>query len=187
MLAKCDLSSAFHHSIVHQSDWHKLSFVWDDLFYIYLCLPFGLSSAPKMFDLFAQALQYMTIKNGTSLWNSHYLDDTITLELGFLRTQNSIEIFKKTARDVDWEIQESKCSDPNYETEHWGVVFKTKTHHVEISQDHMRDIVILLKQWLYKKVCTKRQLLSLIGKLSFVTRVVRSARTFLRMFIELSK
>ncbi len=128
MLAKCDFTSAFHHSIVHPTDWHQLGFVWDDLFYIYLCLPFALSSASNIFDLFAQALQYMVIKNGTSPWTSHYLDDMITLELGFLRTKNSIEIFKKNARDAGWELQESKCSDPNYETEHLGVVFKTKTH-----------------------------------------------------------
>ncbi len=94
MLAKCDLTSAFHHIIVHQSDWHKLSFVWDDLFYIYLYLRFV--------DLFAQALQNMAIKIGTSPWTSHYLDDTFSLELGFLRTKNSIDIFKKTAKDAGW-------------------------------------------------------------------------------------
>jgi len=36
-------------------------------------------------------------------------------------------------------------------------------------------------------VCTKQQLLSLIGKLSFIARVVRSARTFLCHIIDLSK
>ncbi len=102
-------------------------------------------------------------QKSTSPWTSHYFDDTITLEVGFLRTKNSIEIFKKTARDAGWEIQESKCTNPNYETEHFGVVFKTKSHQLEIYQDRMRDIVIVLKQWLYKKVYTKRQLLSFIG------------------------
>ncbi len=129
----------------------------------------------------------MAIKNCTSPWTSHYLDDTITLEQGFLRTKNIIEIFKKTLRDAGWEIQESKYTYPNYETEHLVVVFKTKTPQLEISQDRIRDIVILLKQWLFKKVCAKRQLLSLIGKLSFMARVVRSARTFPRRFIKLSK
>ncbi len=79
-----------------------------------------------MSTIWTQALQYMAIKNGTSPWTSHYLDDTITLELGFIRTKNSIEIFQKTARDAGLEIQESKCTDPNFETEHLSVVFKQK-------------------------------------------------------------
>ncbi len=100
MLAKCDLTSAFNQLGASPGDWHKLGFVWDDLFYICLCLPFGLSSAPKSFDLFAQALHYIAIKYGTSPWSSHYLDDTITLKLRFLRTKDRIKIFKKTASDA---------------------------------------------------------------------------------------
>ena len=187
MLAKCDLASAFQHIIVHPSDWNKLGFIWENSFYMFLCLPFGLRSAPKTFDHFAEGLQYMAIKNGTSRWTSHYLDDTITLERGFDRTKKSIEIFKSTAREAGWEIQESKCTDPDYETEHLGIVFKTKSHQLVISQERMHEITKLLDEWLLRRVCTKRQLLSLIGKLSFVSRVIRSARTFLRRLIDLAK
>ncbi len=119
MLEKSYLTLVFDHIIVHPSDWHKLGFVWDDLFYIYLCLPFGLSSAPQIVDLFSHALQYMAIKNGTSPWTSSYLDDTITLELGFLRRKNSIEIFKNTARDAGWEIQESNAQTPIMKLNIW--------------------------------------------------------------------
>ncbi len=52
--------------------------------------------------------------DGTSPWTSHYLDDTVTLEGVTLEQQ----IFKKTVRDTGWEIQESKCTDPNYKTKH---------------------------------------------------------------------
>ena len=44
----------------------------------------------------------------------------------------------------------------------------------------------LLPTWLNKKSCTKQQLLSLIGKLSFVAKVVRPGRIFLRRLIDMS-
>ncbi len=51
----------------------------------------------------------------------------------------------------------------------------------------MADIVSELETWKGRRTCTKRQLLSLVGKLSFSARVIRSGRTFLRRLIDLSK
>ena len=187
MLAKCDLTSAFSHIIVQTSDWHKLGFTFNGKYYVSLCLPFGLRSSPKIFDMFAQGLEFMAIQNGTNPETSHYLDDTITLGLGYANTDQSIEIFKHTAKDSGWEIQETKCTKPDYETEHLGVMFDTPNHQLRISADRLSEICALLREWLSKNICTKRQLLSLIGKLSFVARVVRCSRTFLRRLIDLSK
>ena len=47
-------------------------------------------------------------------------------------------------------------------------------------------MTILIKSWLGKHKATKRDLLSLIGKLSFAAIVVPSGRLFLRRLIELS-
>ncbi len=43
-----------------------------------------------------------------------------------------------------------------------------------------------IEEWRWKKVCTKRELLSLIGQLQHACCVVRVGRTFLRRMIELS-
>ena len=43
-----------------------------------------------------------------------------------------------------------------------------------------------LARWRRKKVCRKRELMSLIGSLSYACKVVRAGRTFLRRLIELS-
>jgi hypothetical protein len=44
----------------------------------------------------------------------------------------------------------------------------------------------MLKDWSAKKKCTKRDLLALIGFLSFAAKVVKSGRMFLRRLIDLS-
>lgn len=44
----------------------------------------------------------------------------------------------------------------------------------------------LVSHWLHKKAATKRELLSLIGHLSFASKVVPPGRTFTRRMIDLS-
>ena len=44
----------------------------------------------------------------------------------------------------------------------------------------------LMERWAQRKACRKRELLSLIGKLSHACKVVRVGRTFLRRMIALS-
>ena len=55
------------------------------------------------------------------------------------------------------------------------------------AKDRLADITAELETWSTKRFCTKRHLLSLIGKLEFLCKVVRHGRTFLRRLIELSK
>lgn len=186
-LSKIDLANAFTHVIVHPNDWNKLGFSWDGRYYISTCLPFGLRSSPKIFDTFAQGLEYMAIKNGCHPLTSHYLDDSLLPSKDFQDGVKHKAIFKKTAKDSGWDTQDDKEEGPAQEIEYTGIVVNTVKRQFTISEDRMSEIIADLQSWLGKKVCTKRQLLSIIGKLSFASKVIRSARTFLRRLIELSK
>ena len=55
-MAKVDLRNAFRLSPVRPEDWHLLGIHWRGTFYIEKCLPFGLHSAPYLFNLVAEAL-----------------------------------------------------------------------------------------------------------------------------------
>ncbi len=186
-LAKSDLTNAFQHILVHPKYWHKLGFSWDDKYYAFACLPFGCRAAPRLFDDFARALEYMAIERGSSKHTWHYLDDTITCSGNALDCQKSIDIFNETARLAGFTLQDSKCTGATQVIEFLGIQIDTVKGTLSITQERMDEIVELLQSWQQKKICTKRELLSLIGKLSFVSRVVRAGRTFLRRLIVLSK
>ena len=69
MLAKIDIMSAFCLLLVHPADHHLLVMKWKEQLYIDTCLPFGLRSATKLFNIFADLLscilEYMgIIKSG---------------------------------------------------------------------------------------------------------------------------
>ena len=57
MLAKIDIQSAFRLIPVHPADRHLLVMEWKGSIHIDTCLPFGLRSAPKLFNILADLLE----------------------------------------------------------------------------------------------------------------------------------
>ncbi len=68
-----------------------------------------------------------------------------------------------------------------------GIVIDIPNSELSMSSERQSEILHELEIMSHVKVVTKKKLLSLIGKLSFITKVVRSVRTFLRHFINLAK
>ncbi len=58
---------------------------------------------------------------------------------------------------------------------------------LRMSCERRSEILHELEIMSHVKVVTKKKLLSLIGKLSFIIKVIRSGRTFLRHLINLAK
>ena len=78
LLAKIDIKSAFRLIPVHPADCHLLAMEWRGATYIDTCLPFGLRSAPKLFNVLADLLEWILLHLGVSVL-LHYLDDYLTM------------------------------------------------------------------------------------------------------------
>ena len=63
--------------IVHPGDRHLLGIKWQGKTFVDTCLPFGLRSAPKLFNAIADALEWMIVnEDGPHVkFIIHYLDD----------------------------------------------------------------------------------------------------------------
>ena len=57
---------------------------------------------------------------------------------------------------------------------------------MRLPHDKLVSLSLLISSWVVKRKCTKRELLSLIGSLSFAAKVVQPGRLFLRRLIHLS-
>ena len=64
LLAKLDLESTYRIVPLHPDDRHLLGMEWEESLYIDTALPFGLRSAPKIFDALADALLWIMGHNG---------------------------------------------------------------------------------------------------------------------------
>ena len=58
-MSKLDIKSAFCNIPVHPSDWELLGMKWEGLYFFDMTLPFGLRSAPFLFDQFSSALEWI--------------------------------------------------------------------------------------------------------------------------------
>ena len=75
LVAKVDLKSAIRMVPVTRADWELLGIRWNSAYYIDTCLPFGLRSAPFLFNQMADTLQWILQHNYGLQQLIHYLDD----------------------------------------------------------------------------------------------------------------
>ena len=81
LMAKFDLKSAYRNIPVHPEDRWLLGMMWDGQLFVDVALPFGLRSAPKIFNAVADALAFVIRHNYKGVkWLKHYLDDFIIVE-----------------------------------------------------------------------------------------------------------
>ena len=64
LLCKIDVKSAFRCIPVRPEDRHLLGMIWQRMFFVDLCLPFGLSSSPGIWELFSSAAERILRRAG---------------------------------------------------------------------------------------------------------------------------
>jgi len=196
LMAKLDLEDAFKHIVVRPEDWDLLGSTLEvsdpsgrvtTQYFVDMVLPFGMRSSPKKFCEFADGLRYIMIKKGvTDVEN--YVDDFFTCgPPGTNQCDDNLNIMLDTCDNAGFTVSQKKIVRPAPVMEFLGIVIDSINMVLCISESRLHDILFELRTWSGRKKCTKRQLLSIIGKLTFVSKVVRSGRTFVRRMIELSK
>ena len=187
LLAKLDLESAYRMIPVHPADRMLLGMEWKGKVWLDTALPFGLRSAPKLFNLMADCLQWIFRKHGIGRV-IHYLDDYLfvgppaTSECG-RALQSAISICQR----LGVKLSLNKLEGPTVSLSFLGIQLDTERLEVRLPEEKMDNLSQLLLEWRQKRNCTKRELLSLMGVLHHACQVVRPGRTFLRQMIELSK
>jgi hypothetical protein len=184
-MCKIDIQHAFRLCPVRKVDWPLLCFYWNNAFYVDTRLPFGSRSSPGIFNNFADALCWILISKGIR-WLVHYLDDFLfsapTPDLAKEWMDTFIHIFS----EIGVPIAKEKTIGPATRVTFLGIEIDTVQQCIRLPEDKLSGLLTLLKHWEDKKKCTKRELLSLIGSLSFAAKVVKPGRIFLRRLIDLS-
>ena len=186
LLAKIDIAHAYRNIPAHPQDRHLLGMMWDSSLYVDTVLPFGLRSAPKIFSLIADTLEWILIHRGVK-YLIHYLDDFLTAG-----SPNSKECYEnlrqltQVCQKLGLPLAMEKVEGPVSILVFLGILLNSTKMTMKLPPDKLAEIKLLIHQWLHKKAATKREMLSLIGHLAYATKVVTPGRTFLRRMIELS-
>ncbi len=86
-----------------------------------------------------------------------------------------------------WELQLQKITLPLKVQELLGIFIDFPNSELRMSPERQIEILQELNAMSLVKVTTKKKLFSFIGKLSFITKVIRSGFTFLGSLINLAK
>ena len=184
-LAKIDVKSAYRIVPVHPDDRPLLGMLWQDRLYIDASLPFGLRSAPKLFNAITDAWEWIARHLGVEfLW--HYLDDFITIgrpesEECHLHLQALCEV----CRRLGVSLASEKVEGPSTCLSFLGIVIDSIALELRLPDDKLRRIRSLLTEWGSRRRCTKQELQSLAGQLQHAASIVRPGRSFIRRLFDL--
>ena len=188
---KIDISDAFKHIVIDPADWHLMGSILNNVnkdkeYWFSTVLEFGLRSAPKTFNLFGEGLQYIMQQNGVKNV-IRYMDDYACFASNETLCNAYLENMISVCELAGFKLQPAKVVRATPVLEFLGIVIDNVKQELRISVERMSEIKALLADWEVRKKCTKRELLSLLGKLMFCSKVIRCGKTFTYRLIQLSK
>ena len=117
----------------------------------------------------------------------HYLDDFLLFgPPGSLCCERALSASKELCAKLGVPLAAHKMEGPSTRITFLGIELDTEARTVRLPEDKLRRLQREIRVWRGRKICTKRDLLSLIGQLQHACCVVKPGRTFLRRMIDLS-
>ena len=159
---------------------------WEGRVFLDKVLPFGLRSAPLLFSAVADALAWIMRQRGAG-WLDHYIDDFVTAGApNSGECKRNVSIMKAVCLETGLPVEPEKDEGPATRIGVLGIELDTQAMIVRLPPVKLNQLRAELASWRTRKVCRKRDLLSLIGSLSHACKAVRAGRTFLRRLIDVS-
>ena len=185
-MAKIDIESAYRIVPVHPEDRVLLGMRWKDELYIDTALPFGLCSAPKIFNAVADAVHWILARS--SIDTLHYLDNFLIIGPRDKEECEAVlgRVYILFAK-LGIPIASQKTEGPARSLVFLGIVIDAVEGVLRLPEEKLRRLQRTIREWESRRTCTKRELLSIIGQLQHACCVVRPGRSFLRRMIDLSR
>ena len=151
LLAKIDIKSVFHLIPVHPADRHLLAMEWQGSLFIDTCLPFGLRSALKLFNIMASLLEWILLNQGFTFL-LHYLDDFFTMgQPGTTVCQHNLHLLIEICHMLGIPLAIEKIDGPATVLDFLGILLDTEQMEVCLPQDKVCEDTNHIKEWLHKK------------------------------------
>ena len=187
LMAKVDIEAAYRLVPVHPQDRPLCGIFWEGSIFVDPVLPFGLRSAPKIFNAIADAIEWQLKQRGVE-HVSHYLDDFIVWgPPASPRCQEALDKMVEHCARLGVPLARHKTVGPTSSLTFLGITVDTEANELRLPEDKLTRLKTLLTEWGDRKACSRRELESLVGTLNHACKVVRPGRAFLRRMLNLLK
>ena len=190
---KTDIESAFLLIPVHPNDWELLGMFWNGQYYFDKVLPFGLRSAPYIFNQLSDAIEWILLNKCSISFVCHILDDFFIVEppchtppLDSL-CQASLSSMILTFKNLNIPISAAKTEGPSQIILFMGIILDSGKMEGRLPEDKVETIKSALSTFQSQRSTTLQELQSLIGTLNFACKVIPPGRPFLQRIIHLAR
>ena len=190
---KTDIESAFLLIPVHPNDWELLGMFWNGQYYLDKVLPFGLRSAPYIFNQLSDAIEWILLNKCSISFVCHILDDFFIVEPPFYTPpldslcQASLSSMIFTFKNLNIPISAAKTEGPSQIILFMGIILDSGKMEGRLPEDKVERIKSALSTFQSQRSTTLQELQSLIGTLNFACKVIPPGRPFLQRIIHLAR
>lgn len=185
-MAKFDVEAAYRNIPVHPADRYLLGMKWRDQYFVDLVLPFGLRSAPFIFNSVADMVEWILVNNHMVSELTHYLDDFITAgPPDSDQCQYNLDTAIAVCQRLGLPLHPKKCEGPSSVLVILGIELDSTEQMARLPSDKLKALHELLLSWEHRSWCNRQQLESLIGHLHHAAKVCWPGRAFIRRMIDL--
>ena len=187
---KRDLSRFFLQLPMDPVDYNKVGMVWRGLFFIFVCLAFGLRHSGLNGQRVTDAVSWILRCLGLDTDDEkpfnvvNYVDDLGGVEKELARAYAAFEKLGWLLKDLGLDESVEKAVPPTTLMTYLGVEFDSQAMEMRVPAEKLQEIKSEIRLWMRRTTITKKELQSLLGKLFWISRVVKHSRVFLGRMLD---
>ena len=191
-LCKVDISEAYRHAGLHPNQYHMTGLQWQftdnkrPTWFYDTRLPFGASESVGCFHRITQSITRM-MRLRSQCHVLCYVDDLFIVSKDRQACAKTKDILIQLLRDLGFTIKWEKVVGPSQKLQFLGISLDSVTGTMSIPHGKLTEIRDSASSWITNKKVTKRDLQSMVGKISWVAKCVKAIRPILRTLIDLQK
>ena len=176
LLYKLDLQRAYRQIPIDPKDYHLLGFCFNNLLSFDIRCPFGLKTSAMICQRTTKAVVHCFTQLG--FLADVYLDDFYGADLP-ARASTAFTSLKQLLQELGLQTSPDKDSPPSTKLVCLGIDVDSEEMSLSVPPFRVQELLQELSLWSQRSRYTKKQLQSLLGKLSFITACVKPGRIFM--------
>ena len=169
-----DLKDAYLSVSVAQHYRHLLRFMWEGQLFQFQCLPFGLSTAPRVFTKVMKPVMSLLRQHGIRV--IIFIDDTLVMaqkqEDLLIMTREIITLLHLLGFSINWD---KSALIPSQEIQFLGFVVNSVTMTMSLPEEKIKSIARACQTILKQETVTVRELSRVLGKMTAASQAVLPA------------
>ena len=178
-MASIDLKDAYLSVTIWEEHWKYLRFLWESTMYEFQCLPFGLSSAPRVFTKLLKPVLARLRHQGVRL--IMYLDDMLLIAQSPEELKKQLQLVTTLLELLEFVINQEKSQlQPTQLIQYLGFLIDSRGMRIKLTEQKVTQMVVTCRAIQEKQSLPVRELAKLIGKMTAASPAIFPAPPWYR-------